>query len=183
MSTNQVATKRTDPLLATAKVLVIIVQIIMIFAMVMLGIGIGAVLTVGRADLAAEIAATGAPPYAFWFIMLAMLTGIVLLGLVWRFLNELRGIIDSVDEGDPFRHDNADRLSRMGWIAVAGHVIIMPIAILAIWFEPYFDKAGKDVHFDGAFDLGSILLTLILFILARVFRRGAEMREELEGTV
>lgn len=28
-----------------------------------------------------------------------------------------------------------------------------------------------------------ILLTLVLFILARVFRQGTEMRAELEGTV
>jgi Protein of unknown function (DUF2975) len=183
MSAIQPTAKRTDPLLAVSKVLVIIVQIIMIFGMVMLAIGIGAIVTVGRADLAAEIAASGAPAYGLWLIVLAMLTGIVLLGMAWRFLNELRGIINSVDEGDPFRHDNADRLNLMGWIGVAGHLIIMPIAILAMWFEPYFDKAGKDVKIDGAFDLGSILLTLILFILARVFRRGAEMRDELEGTV
>ena len=31
--------------------------------------------------------------------------------------------------------------------------------------------------------LGGILLALVLFILARVFRKGAEMRAELEGTV
>ena len=35
---------------------------------------------------------------------------------------------------------------------------------------------------DG-FSLTGILMVLILFILARVFKRGAEMREELEGTV
>ena len=44
---------------------------------------------------------------------------------------------------------------------------------------------------DGSFDyvevIGNFLTTLLpillLFILSRIFERGAEMREELEGTV
>jgi len=39
------------------------------------------------------------------------------------------------------------------------------------------------MNIDGGLDGGSILLILILFILARVFREGARMRDELEGTV
>lgn len=35
----------------------------------------------------------------------------------------------------------------------------------------------------GAFDLGGIILAITLFILARVFRQGAAMRNDLEGTV
>ena len=30
---------------------------------------------------------------------------------------------------------------------------------------------------------GALILALILFVLARVFRRGADMRDGLEGTV
>ena len=49
------------------------------------------------------------------------------------------------------------------------------------------EKAGaKDFHMsfdDGGFDMTALLLTVILFILARVFRHGAAMREDLEGTV
>jgi Fe-S cluster assembly ATPase SufC len=35
----------------------------------------------------------------------------------------------------------------------------------------------------GGLDMTGILLVIILFILARVFRHGAAMREDLEGTV
>ncbi len=35
----------------------------------------------------------------------------------------------------------------------------------------------------GGISGNGLLLMLILFILARVFRKGAEMRAELEGTV
>ncbi len=175
--------KPKDGLLAAAKVVVILCQIVFIFAMVMLGIGIGAILTVGRAELLAEITTSGAPAASYWLIALAMLTGIALLALGFRFFQELKGIIDSVDDGEPFRPENADRLSRMGWISVIAHIGVLPIAGLALWLAPYADKVGQDVDVGAGVDVSGVLLTLILFILARVFRRGAEMREELEGTV
>jgi len=175
--------KPRDGLLAAAKVIIVLCQIVFIFAMVMLGIGIGAILTVGQTELLAEIATSGAPAATVWLIALAMLTGMALLALGFRFFQELRGIIDSVDEGEPFRPENADRLSRMGWISVIVHVGVLPIAGLSLWLAPYADKVGQDVDVGAGVDISGVLLTLILFILARVFRHGAEMREELEGTV
>lgn len=175
--------KPRDGLLAAAKVIIVLCQIVFIFAMVMLGIGIGAILTVGRTELLTEIATSGAPAATVWLIALAMLTGMALLALGFRFFQELRGIIDSVDEGEPFRPENADRLSRMGWISVIVHVGVLPIAGLSLWLAPYADKVGQDVDVGAGVDISGVLLTLILFILARVFRHGAEMREELEGTV
>jgi small-conductance mechanosensitive channel len=175
--------KTSDPLLASAKVLIVLSQIVIVFAMVMLGIGIGALVTVGYAELANKVAETGAPAYTFWLIVLAMLTGMAILALAFKFLRELTGIIDSVDQGDPFHPLNARRLSRMGWISVIGHLLILPVMGLAVWAAPFMEEAGNDSHISGGIDFGMILLTLILFILARVFKRGAEMREELEGTV
>lgn len=177
------STKPKDPLLAIAKIMVVIAQFLAIFAIVMLGIGIGALLSVGRADLMAEIATAEVPMISFWFIILAMLTGMGLMFLGYRFFGELLGIINSVGEGDPFHPENAARLSRMGWITVIVQAMILPVAGLAMWLAPYADKVDKKIQFDGGLDGGGILLTLILFILARVFREGTRMREELEGTV
>ena len=176
-------TKTSDPLLSAAKLIILLSQIAIIFGMVKLGIGVGALLTVGHADLAAEIARSGAPVYTYWLVVMAMLVGMAILFLANRFLRELVGIINSVDEGDPFHPLNAARLSRMGWISVIGHLLVVPVLIFAVWATPYLEAVHNDSHISGRFDFGMILLTLILFILARVFRRGAEMREELEGTV
>ena len=175
--------KPKDPLLAAAKVLLIIGKIVTIFGMVALAIALGAMLTVVRADLLAEMAKADVPAMGIWLIALAILTGEGMLYLGYRFISELSGIIDSVGEGEPFRPENADRLSRMGWIMVAVQVLIIPIAALAVWFAPFAHKLDAHAHIDGGLDGGSILLTLILFILARVFREGSRMREELEGTV
>ena len=42
---------------------------------------------------------------------------------------------------------------------------------------------NADITIDAGLDIEGILLALILFILARVFRHGARMRDDLEGTV
>lgn len=175
--------KPRDPLLGAAKVIVIIAQIVMIFAMVMLGIGIGALLTVARAELMAKLAEAGAPQLTAGLVVAVMLVGMGMLYLAFRFLKELLGIINSVGEGDPFRPENANRLSRMGWIAVIAQIAILPLAAFAAWLAPYADKVDANIRVDGGLDGGGILLTLVLFILARVFREGTRMRDELEGTV
>ncbi len=176
-------TETRDPLLAAAKVMVTIAQVLAVIGITVLGIGLGVMLTVGRSSVLAEMATAEVPAHGIWFIALAMLIGAGLLMLAHRFFGELRGIINSVGEGDPFRPENAGRLSRMGWLSVAAQLLILIIAAVALWFAPYADKVDGHIKVDGGLDGGSILLTLILFILARVFREGARMREELEGTV
>ena len=174
---------RKDPLLSAAKVLIVLIQIFVIFAMVMIGIGIGAFLSVGHARIVAEIAAAGAPAFAYWLLVASLIVVFGLLALANRFFKELTGITDSVRAGDPFRIENADRLTRMGWISVAVHGVTLLLMGLAEWFAPYLEKAGHQSDFGFDLDLEGVLLTLILFILARVFRQGAMMRAELEGTV
>lgn len=172
-----------DPLLLAAWGIVIFACGAIIFAMVMVGIGVGAIATVGRADLLAELAKVGAPPLALWLILAVMLMIIALLYLALRFSGELLGIIQSVGDGDPFHPENGARLSRMGWLALGGQGLGLLLGAIVLWFKPFIEKAGDSVDFNLESDFGGLLLVLILFILARVFRRGAEMREELEGTV
>ena len=176
-------TKPKDPLLGTATVLVVLLRIIIIFAMVMIGIGIGAMFSVSYDEVMKQIAAAGAPRQAFGFLVVAMALIMVLLALAHEFFSQLAGIIGSVGEGEPFRAENADRLSKMGWISVTVHGLALILAAFSKWFKPFLEKAGHDAEIGFNVELTGILLTLILFILARVFRRGAEMREELEGTV
>ena len=50
-------------------------------------------------------------------------------------------------------------------------------------FNPWAENVTKDVHFKAEMPLSGLFLALVLFILARVFREGTRMREDLEGTV
>lgn len=176
-------TPLSDPLLNGARILIYLAMAVLIFAVVMLGIGLGGITTVGRTELLAEFAKVGAPTGSVWLIALAMLLIIVLLGCAFRFVQKLLEIVNSVGEGDPFDPRNADRLAAMGWLTLAGQALALPLMAIAAWLEPYLEKAGKGSEFGFDVDPGAILLILVLFILARVFRKGAEMRAELEGTV
>jgi hypothetical protein len=67
----------------------------------------------------------------------------------------------------------------MGWLTVIVEALSIPGGALAAYLTHLFDRA----HLEIGLSLGGILMALVLFILARVFREGARMREELEGTV
>ena len=115
-----------------------------------------------------------------------MLVGILGLGLVTLlaalyFLMQLLDIVGSVAAGDPFAPANADRLSRMGWTVLAVQVLAVPLGLLEYRLQ---DLLGPDrsIHTFSFADNG-LILALTLFILARVFRHGAAMRDDLEGTV
>lgn len=175
--------QKRDPLLLAAKLIVGFGIGVMIFAMVMIGLGFGAVATVEKADIIGEFVKVGAPKNMIWLVAVALLVAFAMLFLAVRFLLELFGIIDSVGKGDPFQPENGERLSRMAWLALATQGAALALKGVVKVLEPYAVKAGRTISLDFDIDLAGILLVLVLFILARVFRRGAEMRDELEGTV
>ncbi len=135
-----------------------------------------------RSRILAEIGKRGTdalPPDFIWVIVgiCALIAATASLGFL--FLRELRRIVDTVGQGDPFIPVNAVRLQRMGWLAVAIQLIAVPAGALAGW-----SSYKAHVHYlDIGFSFGGIFLALMLFLLARIFRKGAAMRDELEGTV
>lgn len=171
-----------DPLMGSARLLLAILIGLTIFGMVMLAIGAGAILTVQRAEILTQLAQAGAPDSAVWAIVAVVVLLVGLLFLAYRFFRELYAIVGSVNEGDPFQPENGNRLSRMGWLALSGQIVGLPIMAIVSWFSQYIPDEGG-IEMDVGISGGGILLVLTLFILARVFRKGAEMREELEGTV
>ena len=104
---------------------------------------------------------------------------IIVLGLLWTVMRKLLAIIASVEIGNPFVHANALRLKAIGWMMIAMQLVGIPMAILAGQAADKFGESdtGLDISLNG------ILAILLVFILAGIFERGAEMREELEGTV
>jgi hypothetical protein len=102
--------------------------------------------------------------------------------IAFVFVRLLRRIVGSVAAGDPFVPANADRLRKMAWLTIAYQVVQVPLSGLIIWFDSA--PAKSNVHYgDESISPAIIAMALILFILARVFRQGALMRDELEGTI
>lgn len=171
-----------DPLLAVLRFIVMEVIGVLCFAAFMLLVATPFVLIFQDAVLK-EIAdaTTGSQPIVA--LVLLMLGAAALCGIAIRFFYLLMKITDTVRDGDPFIPENARRLTLMGWTAIAGHLWAFALAIPGLWFASSLKDRGETVDVDASFGGGGVILILVLFVLARVFRHGAAMREDLEGTV
>lgn len=110
----------------------------------------------------------------------AVFTGMICIALIaWMLLLTAR-IIDTASSGDPFVTENADRLNRIAFLLLGIQAVGLAFNIMISFFP---DKIADKVS-DG-FDVSAsgILAALLIFVLAQIFRRGSEMRADLEGTV
>jgi hypothetical protein len=171
-----------DPLLTAARLIITLMLGLLALAGVGLLLGMPVVLAM-QSTVLAKLAqhaghAVGADIVAGIGATMALLA--VISGLACWFLLVLRRIIDSVATGDTFAAINAERLTRMGWLTVAIQVLAIPVGALANWVDLAVRGNGRPEFGIG---LGGVLMALLLFVLARVFREGTRMREDLEGTV
>lgn len=178
-----------DIVLKSARGLLIVSKWMMLFGIGVLAIGLLAIPFAYQEMLAEMAKAFEKPPApeVFGLIALIMVLAVVLLLLALFAVDRLRRIVNSVGEGNPFTHINGTRLRGIGIAAFAIQIVTFVASLLAIGLvdmlgEP---KPGTDFNLsiDASISISGILLVLLLIILARVFDRGAEMREELEGTV
>ena len=170
--------RRRDPLLGIARLLLGIIMAIFVVGAVVIAGAIPVVYFL-QDKVLAHFAAHGVPPASIWAVMAVQLLAVLAAVLGFYYFRHIHRIIDTVSEGDPFVPANAQRLNAMGWIAVAGQLMAIPFNIVGRWMG----TVASSFQVDFGLSIGGILLILILFILARVFREGARMREELEGTV
>jgi hypothetical protein len=114
-----------------------------------------------------------------WWVVGAATVSLALLTFYLFFLLNLTRIVATVGTGDPFQPENADRLDRMAWLALACQGCMLVLTPLVGVIASRIDGLRGD--FDPGLD--GFVMALVLFILARVFRRGTQMRDDLEGTV
>ncbi|MCM8557428.1 DUF2975 domain-containing protein [Sphingomicrobium sediminis] len=166
-----------DGLLDTTRLLIGIVRVLAIIGMVLLG-GIALVIPAlgpeGLKDVGQGMTMTHAFTLSFMLLL-----AVAILVLLFKGLGLLRDIIDTVGAGDPFAPANADRLEKMGWYAASVIPMMVVIVGLAVWLK----GVVENIELDARFDFGVVFLALVLFVLARVFRYGAEMRADLDDTV
>ncbi len=174
----------TDPLLLAGRIIVIVAQAFIALGAIALTIGLPVILFLKDKITAEARVEFGNPDFVF---PLAAVVGIIVIALAFLllafwFLQQLHRIIDTVGEGDPFVPENAERLTKMGWIALAAQIFVIPAAGLGLYIAKIFEEQDG-LTIDAGVDLSGIVLVVVLFILARVFRHGAAMRADLEGTV
>ena len=175
-----------DLLLLAGNVLAMIAQGALALGAVLITIAVPIMLyfndeiSVRYADKIGEVSGT-----TFITITLALVAiafGIVAAAFV--FFGKLRAIIASVGDGDPFAPENAERINLMAWLLLGIQVLMIPAMGIGLMFAKWADSAEHaQITIDAGLDLEGILMVIVLFILARVFKHGAAMREDLEGTV
>lgn len=129
---------------------------------------------------ASDLPILEAAPIAYPGVALFMAVSFTALFL---FFGRMRAIIATVSEGDPFIPENARRLNAMAWLLLTHEIAAVIIGQLRLYGVNAIDPDGGHSIDYSPYDLNGLLMVLVLFILARVFQRGAEMREDLEATV
>jgi len=104
--------------------------------------------------------------------------GLASVVVMIAIVHQLRKLVRTLVNGDPFVPQNARRL-RYIWIILAGAEIVRTIA------EPILSKIGNAgaSGFDLDVRLHVWFFILILIVLAQVFREGARLRAEAQLTV
>lgn len=109
---------------------------------------------------------------------LLMITGLAAIAVAWVIITRLQAIIATVAAGDPFVAANARRLQAIGWALLGWQLVDLAMGGVIIWTARMgADTAGWTPNVAGW------LVTLLVFVLARVFAAGTAMRDELEGTI
>lgn len=181
--------KRTQPLLPITHWLVdaaafVCMLVCGLLAVALIGIGFA---TFNAERLRIPVSFEGvARGDAFAAAAVAVTSGLIGAGLLIFVFRAISAIIASAMSDDPFVDENANRLSRIGWLLVGLASLQAVTAGIARPLIEKIEASSADINIDGVgLDTSpiSLLTILLVFVLAQIFRRGAEMRSELEGTV
>jgi len=103
-----------------------------------------------------------------------MAGGLAACAFTWLTLHSLIRILRAVNDGRAFELANVGRLRAIGF-ALAG----LQLSALALHAMAPLEEGASRFNLD----LGAWLGVLVVFILAEVFRQGADMRDENQNTV
>lgn len=173
-----------DPLLVTGKGIVILGQWLMAIAGIALLIAMP-LMVISADQITDEMRLESGNPallLPLQMVLPALAICLAIVVLMFLFLRNLRQIVNTVGAGDPFVPANAERLTRMAWLMLAAQALSFAVAPLgyrigSMIADETLATESMDVDFSG------IIMVVTLFILARVFRQGAVMRDDLERTV
>jgi hypothetical protein len=117
-------------------------------------------------------------------LLIMGLRAVAVLGLAgiplhYVVLKRLLAIVQTVRAGDPFVAANAERLQSIAWALLAIQLLSLVIGAIG----KAVSTAAHPLHLDAGFSVAGWLAVILTFLLARVFAEGADMREDLEGTV
>jgi hypothetical protein len=121
---------------------------------------------------------TPSPEAMLAYVRLAFLMTAPVMLLAHIIFTRLIAMIDSIPLGHVFSTNNAGRLRTVAWALLGTQVIDLIVGV----YMQYLSELN-DVYLGWSFGMTGWIAVLLLFVLAGIFREGATMRDELEGTV
>lgn len=116
--------------------------------------------------------------HAVTAMRLMIVLGIASALAIQPIFTSLLRIVATVQAGDPFVAANATLLARIGWALLVLQCLDLLLGLLSRWISLlHLDALGWTPS------LGGWIAVVMIFVLARVFRIGAQMRDDLETTV
>jgi DUF2975 family protein len=106
---------------------------------------------------------------------------IAALVLIQLILRALRRVVASASAGDPFIEANAAELVRVAWLLLGLEVIDTLLKPMVYLLAP--EAVRMKMHGGFHTPMTGLFAVLLIFVLAQIFRRGSEMRDELAGTI
>lgn len=109
-----------------------------------------------------------------------LLTGLGFAYVLWL----LRGIVQKVQDGDPFAEENGRRIRRLGF-AVLGVGILVPVVqyLASLEILSWLSAPVPLIRPGPLFDNQVILISLLILVLAHIWSYGLELERERSLTV
>jgi hypothetical protein len=117
------------------------------------------------------------PDWLVPVLRLWMVSALPMVAAVHVLLSRLLDVVETVSAGDPFVPENAVRLMTIAWCALGIQLLHLAFGVMAATVN----AAGSNV--DWEFSLNGWLAVVLLFVLARVFEVGTQMREDLGNMI
>jgi hypothetical protein len=103
-----------------------------------------------------------------------------LLGIAWM----LFGLLRSIGQGRPFDPGNARRLSALAVLAIAGSLVFRALESLAASAVlGHLNLSGGNLQPPGIWVLWPFAVAVLLAALARAFRYGGQLQDDVAGMV
>ncbi|MEX2182609.1 MAG: DUF2975 domain-containing protein [Gemmatimonadaceae bacterium] len=110
-------------------------------------------------------------------LRLFALVGLPIFPLLHLLLDNLRAVVRTVSEGDPFVPENAVRLRRIAWLLLGVELLHLGFGVMA------HRLSSANAEIEWTFSITGWVAVLLIFILTHVFEHGTRMRQDIEGTV
>lgn len=162
-----------DPLLAAASLLLLVLLAGSLLAL--LANSLGLLITTG----ARQFGPLAHGSVDAWRSLGAPILGLTTVALVAALAWHAIGLVRAIGSAHPFHDRSVEGLQRVATLAVALQIVGLLGAVLDL-------PVGGDINgfaVGGAPSANGLLLTLLLFVLARAFRRGAALHRDVEATI